>query len=353
MKLLITGGAGFIGSALVRAAIAGGHHVVNVDKLTYASNLQNLTTVSSNPAYIFVKADICDAAAIAALFDQHKPDAVLHLAAESHVDRSIDNPAAFMQTNIMGTYHLLEASLIYFESLPADRQSIFRFIHVSTDEVFGSLDEKDAPFNCSTAYDPRSPYSASKASSDHLVQAWFHTYGLPVIISNCSNNYGPYQFPEKFIPLMILNGLIGKALPIYGKGENIRDWLFVDDHCRALLRMLEAGKVGETYLVGGNAESRNLDTVKLICQLLDEFNADSGTYSHTDLIEYVTDRPGHDLRYAIDFSITKTELNWQPTVLFTDGLKLTVKWYIENQSWWRPLLEHQRSTARSGLGRVK
>lgn len=353
MKLLITGGAGFIGSALVKAAIAAGYWVVNVDKLTYASNLENLNSVSNNVKYVLEQVDICDTTALGQIFNNHKPDAVIHLAAESHVDRSIDNPTAFIQTNIIGTYHLLEASLTYFENLPVKRKSSFRFIHVSTDEVFGSLDENEAPFNISTPYNPRSPYSSSKASSDHLVRAWLHTYGLPIIISNCSNNYGPYQFPEKFIPLIILNGINGKKMPVYGSGENTRDWLYVDDHCQALLSMLRRGRIGETYLVGGNAESRNIDTVKRICHLLDELQENSNTSRHTDLIEYVTDRPGHDLRYAIDSSITKSDLGWEPSISFSQGLSLTVKWYSENQNWWKPLINNRRSTARSGLGRMK
>ena len=353
MKLLITGGAGFIGSSIVRSAIADGYWVVNVDKLTYASNLENLKSVSNNNKYVLEKVDICDSVALGQVFKHHKPDAVIHLAAESHVDRSIDSPTAFMQTNIIGTYHLLEASLSYFNNLPADQKSLFRFIHVSTDEVFGSLDEGEERFNLSTAYDPRSPYSSSKASSDHLVRAWFHTYGLPVIISNCSNNYGPYQFPEKFIPLIILNGINGIKLPVYGKGNNTRDWLYVDDHCQALLKMLRGGTVGRTYLVGGNAESRNIDTVKQICYLLDELKKNSNAPPHTDLIEFVADRPGHDLRYAIDFSATKTDLNWQPTKSFSEGLRLTVKWYSENQKWWEPLLNNKSSIIRSGLRRIK
>jgi dTDP-glucose 4,6-dehydratase len=353
MKLLITGGAGFIGSALVRIAIANGYYVVNVDKLTYASNLENLKSVANNTRYIFEQVDICNSAAISQLFKHHKPDAIIHLAAESHVDRSIDNPTSFIHTNIIGTYLLLEASLNYYESLPANRKSSFRFIHVSTDEVFGSLDDNEAAFNLSTPYNPRSPYSSSKASSDHLARAWFHTYGLPVLISNCSNNYGPYQFPEKFIPLIILNGINGKKLPVYGDGKNSRDWLYVDDHCQALLKMLQDGEVGETYLIGGNAESRNIDTVKRICHLLDELEKNPNNVPHTDLIEYVTDRPGHDLRYAIDSSATKSNLNWQPSISFSQGLRMTVKWYIENQNWWKPLLNNKSLTARSGLGRMK
>ena len=330
-KILITGGAGFIGSAVIRLLIAEtAHAVVNVDKLTYAGNLQSLASVADNPRYRFERVDICDAAEVARLFRVHQPDAVMHLAAESHVDRSISGPAAFIETNIVGTYTLLEAAREYWGGLPAERKSAFRFHHISTDEVYGSLGENGF-FTEDSAYRPNSPYSASKASSDHLVRAWHHTYGLPVVTSNCSNNYGAFQFPEKLIPLMILNALDGKPLPIYGKGDNIRDWLYVDDHARALRLVLERGRVGETYNVGGWNEKTNLEVVQSICAVLDELRPQGAP--HASLIAYVQDRPGHDRRYAIDAGKIARELGWKPLETFESGLRKTVEWYLSNTEW--------------------
>ena len=324
MKLLVTGGCGFIGSAVVRRALAKGSDVVNVDKLTYAANRANIPD-ADNPRYWLEVADICDAGAIVDIFDRHRPDIVMHLAAESHVDRSIDGPAAFIQTNVTGTFTLLEA---------ARATGVERFHHISTDEVYGSLGPKGA-FTETTAYDPRSPYSASKAASDHLVRAWGETYGLPVVVTNCSNNYGPYHFPEKLIPLMILNALSGKPLPVYGRGENVRDWLFVEDHAEALLMVATKGASGETYNIGGNAEARNIDIVRRICALLDEARPANGP--HDQLIEFVADRPGHDFRYAIDASKIRDRLGWRPSVTLDEGLARTVAWYLDNEAWWRPL----------------
>jgi len=346
----VTGGAGFIGSAVVRMILSdGADEVVNVDKLTYAANLHSLSEVSDSSSYAFEQQDICDPAALRAVFEHHQPDAVMHLAAESHVDRSIDGPAEFVQTNIVGTYSLLDVSLAYYRQLDEARQNVFRFHHVSTDEVFGSLDDNDPPFNPNTPYQPRSPYSASKAASDHLALAWLHTYGLPVVLSNCSNNYGPYQFPEKMIPLMILNGLAGKPLPVYGDGGNVRDWLYVEDHAAALLRILKHGRIGETYLVGGDAERTNVDVVMMICRILDELAPAADGAPHDGLITFVEDRPGHDHRYAIDFSATTADLGWRPTVSFEEGLRRTVAWYLERSDWWRPLAADRYAGERLGL----
>lgn len=330
-KILITGGAGFIGSAVIRQFInETDATVVNVDKLTYAGNLQSLLSVADNPRYHFEHVDICDAAEIARLFREYQPDAVMHLAAESHVDRSISGPAEFIQTNIVGTYTLLEASRNYWNALEATRKAAFRFHHISTDEVYGSLDATGF-FTEETAYQPNSPYSASKASSDHLVRAWHHTYGLPVVTTNCSNNYGAHQFPEKLIPLVILNAVNGKPLPIYGKGDNIRDWLFVDDHARALRLVLNKGKVGEVYNIGGWNEKTNLEVVHAVCRILDELHPQGAP--HAKLITYVQDRPGHDQRYAIDANKIARGLGWKPLETFESGLHKTVEWYLANADW--------------------
>ena len=329
--LLITGGAGFIGSAVVRQLInETDYNVINVDKLTYAGNLQSLVSVSNNPRYKFEQVDICDAAEVNRVFREHQPDAVMHLAAESHVDRSITGPADFIQTNIVGTYTLLEAARAHWNSLEGERKAAFRFHHISTDEVYGSLGDEGF-FTEETAYEPNSPYSASKASSDHLVRAWHHTYGMPVVTTNCSNNYGPYHFPEKLIPLVILNAVSGKPLPIYGKGDNIRDWLYVDDHARALRTVLEAGKLGETYNIGGWNEKTNLEVVQAICTILDELHPQGAP--HVQLITYVKDRPGHDKRYAIDASKIAKDLGWKPQETFESGLRKTVAWYLANTDW--------------------
>ena len=348
-RLLVTGGAGFIGSALIRHLMAETPHaVVNVDKLTYAASLESLATVSSNPRYVLERVDICDRAALNKVFAQHRPDAVIHLAAESHVDRSVDKPADFVNTNVVGTYVLLEAGLQYWHSLPHDARMRFRFHLVSTDEVYGSLDEQGC-FTEDTPYRPNSPYAASKASADHFVRAWHKTYGLPTLITNCSNNYGPYQFPEKLVPLMILNGLEGRPMPIYGQGENVRDWLFVEDHARALRMVLEQGRIGETYNIGGGNEMRNIDVVGQICDLLDEREPPLETGPRRNLITFVTDRPGHDLRYAIDASKVGAQLGWRPAVSFDEGLRATVAWYLENKVWWAPLRERY-DRQRLGLG---
>lgn len=350
MKLIVTGGAGFIGSAVIRHLIQNTeHHVMNVDKLTYAGNLDSLVTVANNPRYQFAQLDIVDANAMNQLFQSYQPDAIMHLAAESHVDRSIDKPAEFIETNIIGTYTLLEAARTYWQALPEPRKSAFRFHHISTDEVYGSLGE-DGLFTETNPYQPNSPYSASKASSDHLVRAWHHTFKLPVLTTNCSNNYGGYQFPEKLIPLMILNALEGKALPIYGKGENIRDWLYVDDHARALCLVLEQGVVGETYNIGGHNEQKNIDVVLLICEILDELLPNSAFKPHKQLLTYVTDRPGHDLRYAIDASKIARELGWKPEETFETGLRKTVEWYLQNKQWWQRVRDGSYRGERLGLG---
>ena len=351
-KAFVTGGAGFIGSAVVRH-LAGdlGWKVTTVDKLTYAGNLASLSDIRTLPNFRFVRADICDAAKMSEVIAAAAPDTIIHLAAETHVDRSIDGPADFINTNIVGTYTLLEAALKYWRSLNSRDAETFRFHHVSTDEVYGTLGD-DGCFVETTPYDPRSPYSASKAASDHLVKAWGHTYGLPVVISNCSNNYGPNQFPEKLIPLIIIKGLAGEPLPVYGKGHNVRDWLFVDDHARALAHIATRGRVGETYNIGGAAERRNIDVVTTICQLLDEFAPRSGGSSHSELISYVADRPGHDHRYAIDFTKLQGELDWSPDETFESGLRRTVRWYLDNRDWWVPLIQNQHAAARRGLARA-
>ena len=343
MKLLVTGGAGFIGSAVVRLAIARGHEVVNLDALTYAACLDNVAGVADAPGYAFEQADIRDGAALTRIFDTHAPEAVLHLAAESHVDRSIDGPGDFIETNVTGTFNLLEAARSYW--VGAGRPEGFRFHHISTDEVFGSLGE-DGMFTETTPYDPNSPYSASKAASDHLVRAWGETYGLPVVLTNCSNNYGPFHFPEKLIPVVILNALAGKPIPVYGKGVNVRDWLFVEDHATALLTVLAKGRLGESYNIGGNAEARNIDLVRMICAILDAERPDAAP--HADLITFVADRPGHDLRYAIDASKIKAELGWSPSVTLEEGLRRTVRWYLDNEAWWRPLQERRGVGERLG-----
>ncbi len=348
--ILITGGAGFIGSALIRYLLAeSDYKIINVDKLTYAGNLQSLAEVADNPRYHFSQTDICDAPGLQRLFAEFQPDAVMHLAAESHVDRSIDGPADFVQTNLVGTYTLLEAARQYWQSLQSDQKAAFRFHHISTDEVYGSLG-KTGLFTETTAYQPNSPYSATKAGSDHLVRAWHHTYGLPVLMTNCSNNYGPYQFPEKLIPLVINNALVGKSLPIYGKGDNIRDWLYVDDHAKALRQVLEQGALGETYNIGGFNEHTNLDVVQRICAILDELLPNSPHKPHSDLIRFVTDRPGHDARYAIDASKIHRELGWQPAETFDSGLRKTVQWYLENREWCDNVLDGSYQQERLGLG---
>jgi dTDP-glucose 4,6-dehydratase len=330
---LVTGGAGFIGSALIRLLLnETDTHVVNVDKLTYAGNLESLPEAEDNPRYSFEQVDICHSAALRDCFDRHAPDAVIHLAAESHVDRSIDGPSTFIETNVVGTFTLLQESLRYWRALGAGERDDFRVLHVSTDEVYGSLGA-DGRFHEATPYAPNSPYSASKAASDHLVRAWHHTYGLPVVTTNCSNNYGPYQFPEKLIPLTIQNALAEKPLPVYGRGENVRDWLFVEDHARALRAAAERGTPGETYNVGGNCERRNIDVVRSICALLDDIRPRDGGQPHAQLITFVTDRPGHDVRYAIDASKIGRELGWRPSDTFESGLRKTVEWYLENQEW--------------------
>lgn len=336
MKFLVTGGAGFIGSAVIRHIIQNTEHqVLNVDKLTYAGNLESLISVADHPRYHFSQTDICDRAELDQLFSDFQPDVVMHLAAESHVDRSISGPFAFIETNIIGTYQLLEASRSYWGSLAEKGKAAFRFHHISTDEVYGDLEGTTDLFTETTPYSPSSPYSASKASSDHLVRAWNRTYGLPVVVTNCSNNYGPYHFPEKLIPLMILNALQGKALPVYGNGQQIRDWLFVEDHARALYVVATQGVVGETYNIGGHNEKANLDVVHAICQLLEELapNKPEGIQFYQDLITYVKDRPGHDVRYAIDASKIKAELGWVPEESFETGLRKTVEWYLSNTEW--------------------
>ncbi|GHD98055.1 dTDP-glucose 4,6-dehydratase [Defluviimonas sp. 20V17] len=332
MKLLVTGGAGFIGSAVVRLAVTRGHAVVNLDALTYAACLDNVAAAAESPLYTFEKADIRDRAALDRILATHAPDAVMHLAAESHVDRSIDGPGAFIETNVTGTYNLLEAARAYWTH--AGKPPGFRFHHISTDEVYGSLGPS-GQFTEDTPYDPRSPYSASKAASDHLVRAWHETYGLPTLLTNCSNNYGPYHFPEKLIPVVILNALSGRPIPVYGAGQNIRDWLYVEDHADALLTVLENGAVGRSYNIGGENEARNIDLVRMICALLDEMRPAAAPYA--DQITFVADRPGHDARYAIDPTRIRTELGWRPSVTLEEGLRRTVRWYLENEPWWRAL----------------
>lgn len=344
MKLLVTGGAGFIGSAVVRLAIARGYSVVNVDKLTYAACLENVKSAEDSEHYSFFEADICDREAMDRILNETKPDAIMHLAAESHVDRSIDGPGAFIETNVTGTYTLLEATRAYWDA--QGKPANFRFHHISTDEVFGSLGA-DGQFTEDTPYDPRSPYSASKAASDHLVRAWAETYGLPVVLTNCSNNYGPYHFPEKLVPVIILNALAGKKLPIYGDGSNVRDWLYVEDHADALLTVLDKGPLGRSYNIGGENECTNLELVKTLCAILDEKRPKS-TGSYSEQITFVTDRPGHDARYAIDPSRIRSELGWRPSVTVEEGLEKTVQWYLDNEDWWRALQDRDGVGTRLG-----
>lgn len=351
MRILVTGGAGFIGSAVIRYII---NHtqdsVLNIDKLTYAANLTSLASIDNNPRYSFKQLDICNQEGLKQVFTEFQPDAVMHLAAESHVDRSIDGPAAFIQTNIVGTYTLLEVARRYWQTLSLEQQAMFRFHHISTDEVYGDLRDTGELFTETTAYNPSSPYAASKASSNHLVRAWQRTYGLPTIITNCSNNYGPYHFPEKLIPLMILNALKGKPLPVYGDGSQVRDWLFVEDHARALYAVVTQGVIGETYNIGGHNEKTNLEVVRTICSLLEELvpNKPQGVYRYEDLITYVKDRPGHDLRYAIDASKIARELGWKPQESFESGMRKTVEWYLNNKKWWNQILNGSYQLERLG-----
>jgi len=349
MRVFVTGGAGFIGSALVRHLIANTpHEVLNLDKLTYAGVLESLDEVTDDPRYRFVQGDICDGAMVRRLLGEFQPDVIAHLAAESHVDRSIDGPADFIDTNIVGTFSMLEQALEHWRGLDAERQKSFRFHHISTDEVFGSLGE-DGHFTETTPYDPRSPYSASKAASDHLVRAWGHTFGLPVLVTNCSNNYGPYHFPEKLIPLVIIRALGGAELPVYGDGSNVRDWLFVEDHARALAIVFEKGEPGETYNVGGNSERKNIEVVRAICAALDERQPRADGRSYAEQIRFVPDRPGHDRRYAIDASKIRDELGWEPRVSFEEGIARTVDWYLDRRDWWEPILARRYDTGRLGL----
>jgi dTDP-glucose 4,6-dehydratase len=351
MRILVTGGAGFIGSALVRFLVTEtDHQVINLDKLTYAGNPESLLEVANSPRYAFEQADICDRESLDRIFLERAPDAVMHLAAESHVDRSIDGPGDFIQTNLLGTYTLLEAARSYLAGVSGDRRSDFRFLHVSTDEVYGDLSGSDDLFREDTAYEPSSPYAASKAGSDHLVRAWGRTFKLPVLVTNCSNNYGPCQFPEKLIPHMILNALQGKPLPIYGDGKQVRDWLYVKDHARALYRVLEAGELGQTYNIGGWNEMQNIEVVKIICSLMDELVPDKpeGVSRFEDLITYVKDRPGHDVRYAIDASKIHRELGWKPAEDFASGIRKTVEWYLDNPRWWQRVLDGSYRLERIG-----
>ncbi len=338
MKILVTGGAGFIGSAVIRNIINNTQDsVVNLDCLTYAGNLQSLASVDSSDRYAFEQVDICNKDELIRVFEQHQPDAVMHLAAESHVDRSIEGPGEFIQTNVVGTFNLLDVARDYWAKLPEDRKSAFRFHHISTDEVYGDLEGTDDLFTEETPYAPSSPYSASKAASDHLVRAWYRTYGLPVLVTNCSNNYGPYHFPEKLIPHMILNALDGKPLPVYGDGQQIRDWLYVDDHARALYKVVTEGVVGETYNIGGHNEKQNIEVVQTICSILDEVKPKDTKYA--EQITYVQDRPGHDMRYAIDASKIERELGWKPQETFESGIRKTVEWYLANEGWWKAVLD--------------
>jgi dTDP-glucose 4,6-dehydratase len=353
MKILVTGGAGFIGSAVIRHLVRDGEAaVVNVDKLTYAATPEALEEAAASPRYAFAKVDICDGAALRRVFAEHRPDAVMHLAAESHVDRSIDDAADFVETNVVGTYRLLETATAWWREQEGRARRDFRFHHISTDEVFGSLGAEGL-FTEETPYRPNSPYSASKAASDHFVRAWHHTYGLPVVTSNCSNNYGPYQFPEKLIPLMIISALQGKPLPVYGKGENVRDWLHVEDHARALVAVLTQGRAGETYNIGGNSEQRNIEVVGMICDLVDALRPGAGGESCRRLITFVDDRPGHDLRYAIDASKAARELGWTPQESFASGLRKTVAWYLEHEDWWRGILARRYQGERLGLAQAQ
>ena len=350
-RTIVTGGAGFIGSAVVRLLVGKGHHVINVDKLTYSGNLASLREIEGAPNYHFYPTDICDQPTIGRILDEERPDGIVHLAAESHVDRSIDGPAEFVQTKVVGTFRMLNAALGYWQGLDEEARREFRFHHVSTDEVYGELDLDDGVFTEKTPYAPSSPYSASKASADHFVRAWHTTYGLPVVVSNCSNNYGPYHFPEKLIPLTILNAIHEQELPVYGKGKNVRDWLHVDDHARALELILANGRVGESYNVGGRSERSNLQVVEAICDILDRKRPRKKGASHRELIRFVTDRPGHDLRYAIDPSRIEQELGWRAQESFESGIEKTVDWYLDNEWWWRPLREQRYAGERLGIAR--
>ena len=352
MKILVTGGTGFIGSAVVLQAIRDGHQIINVDCLTYAAATASLDAVADHPAYAFAQVDIRDRAALDTVFAQHQPDVVMHLAAESHVDRSIEGPAAFIETNLIGTFNMLSAALEYWRGRDEDAKEAFRFHHISTDEVFGALGD-DGFFTEETAYDPRSPYSASKAGSDHLVSAWHHTYGMPVLLTNCSNNYGPYHFPEKLIPLMIIKCLAGENLPVYGDGSNVRDWLYVEDHVRAMLAVVEGGTPGESYMVGGNSEQTNLRVVEVICETLDRVRPREDGKSYKEQISFVTDRPGHDFRYAIDASKLKDELGWEPVETFESGMERTINWYLDNETWWQDILSGAYRGERLGLDKAK
>jgi dTDP-glucose 4,6-dehydratase len=352
--LLVTGGAGFIGSALVRMLVERDEfRVVNFDKLTYAGNLESLESVARSPRYVFEQGDICDLESLARVFDRYSPDAVMHLAAESHVDRSIDAPEDFLQTNVLGTYRLLQAALRHFKAMSADRAALFRFLHVSTDEVYGDLGNSGGCFSENTPYAPSSPYSATKAGSDHLVRAWHRTFGLPVVVTNCSNNYGPYQFPEKLIPHILLSALAGKPLPVYGDGHQVRDWLFVDDHARALLTVLAKGAIGETYNIGGHNEQRNIDVVRRVCALLEAIEPSTRPANgYSSLITFVKDRPGHDTRYAIDARKIERELSWRPLETFETGLEKTVRWYLDKKQWWQRVLDGSYRLKRIGTSTV-